>query len=121
MNKAKFKIIYNKEGNPCPDFYVMDNVYKCIKYFYKHYERFNNSEEGYEIDTSTENFLTGIRLAVAEGKLNYKDVVIIYEEKEYHLDEYGAYKEVFKLENFQQKLLEKILQANFKMEENKNK
>jgi hypothetical protein len=32
MNKAKFKIIYNKEGNPCPDFYVMDNVYKCIKY-----------------------------------------------------------------------------------------
>lgn len=115
----KYKVIYNNRGKAYSDFEVEDVVRKSIsnyKNFREEYDVLGDNTD-YEIRTSTENVLTIVRLVVAEGELNYEDVVIVYENKEYYLDKYGAYKEVFTLENCQQKLLDRILQANFKMEE----
>lgn len=117
MKKSKFIVKYDKEGGVFSDFKVLSVLESFIDGYKVNQEELAKNNEDYIIVVGTGNFLTGVRLAVAEGRLNYDDVVIVYEKNDYHLDKYVAYKEVFKLENFQQKLLEKILQANFKMEE----
>lgn len=70
--------------------------------------------DDFKLDISTENFIDTVRLAVVEGKINHKDVEIIFKSEYLKINEYGAM--IHRPEGFcdySVKLAEKTLLAAF--------
>ena len=105
----KFKIIYNNKGQVFSDFEVEYIIRGLI-------DSFNQNNDYFELTTATENVLTIVRLAVAEGILDSKCVEILYSDKYYLIDESGAYIDCINIEKFRENLLKRILEADFEME-----
>jgi len=89
----KLKITFSDKGVAYSDFNVKDIVIKRIVPSYNDtWDSLEDLEgECYDYEVSTENFLLCIRFAVLEKKLDNDKVVIIYRDKEYHLDVNGNY------------------------------